>query len=129
MSNSTLMRAITALGLTAAALSVTGLPASALDITGLSGGSEPSACGFISDTANHTVEILDAVAPLDVKVTSSGNYSLLIESDNGFSECVRSHSYDGGAIESMGAVPAGTYRLYVGDFDGASHDFLMTINE
>jgi len=127
--NSTLKQSLTAFGLAAATLSIVGLPALALDITGRSGGPQASDCGFISTSANHTVEIADAVAPLDVEVSSSGNYSLLIESDNGYSECVRSHSYDGGAIESMGAVPAGIYRIYVGDFDGNSHPFSMTVND
>ncbi|MEO1591587.1 MAG: hypothetical protein AAFU71_09875 [Cyanobacteria bacterium J06632_22] len=129
MGNSTLTRTLAVLGLTAVALGGVGLPAMALEVTGRSGGSENSECGYIRDIANHTVEISDAVAPLNVEVSSSGNYSLFIESDNGYSECVRSHSYDGGTIESMGAVPAGIYRLYVGDFDGASHPFEMTINE
>lgn len=127
MGNSTLIRSITAIGLSVAALGAA--PVLAMEVTGRSGGPQASDCGFVSPSANHTVQITEAVAPLNVEVTSSGNYSLLIESDNGFSECVRAHSYDGGAIESTGAVPAGTYRIYVGDFDGASHPFSMTVND
>ena len=129
MRNSIFLRSLTALGLAVTTLGVVGIPALAETVTGRSGGPQNSDCGFVSQTANHTVNITDAIAPLNVEVSSSGNYSLMIESDNGYSECIRSHSYDGGSIESMGAVPAGTYRIYVGDFDGASHPFSMTVNE
>jgi len=129
--NSTFTRWSTALAVSAAAVLLIGPQAQAetVEVTGRSGGPQSTECGYISQSPNHTVQVTDDVASLDIRVTSSGHYSLLVQGDDGFSECVMAHTYDGGAIQSIGAVTQGTYRIYVGDFDGASHPFTLTIDQ
>ncbi|MEO0541061.1 MAG: hypothetical protein AAFZ80_09385 [Cyanobacteria bacterium P01_A01_bin.105] len=129
MGNSTLIRTIAALGVSAVTCMAAAVPAQAEPLTGQSGGPQSSDCGYVSEVPVHTVEITESLAPLNIQVSSSGSYSLMIESDGGFSECVRAHSYDGGTIESTGSAPQGTYRIYVGDFEGGSHPFTLTVDE
>ncbi|MEM9264666.1 MAG: hypothetical protein AAGA46_04005 [Cyanobacteria bacterium P01_F01_bin.13] len=103
---------------------------SATEITGTSGGSQTSAeCGFVPAKPNYSFSITEP-ASVSIEVSGADDYTLLmVGPDNSSSECILAHDFDGGAIQSRGLYKPGTYHLYVGDIDGASAPFTMTVQQ
>ena len=104
---------------------------SVTEVSGNSGGSQTSAeCGFIPAQPDHSFTISQPTASVSIEVTGSDDYTLLmVGPDNSSRECILAHDFDGGAIQSRGLYKAGTYRLYVGDLDGASATFTLTVQQ
>ncbi|MGB3297149.1 MAG: hypothetical protein WBA76_02690 [Phormidesmis sp.] len=124
------MGSVGAMSSAAQAQSVTRTPLSApVELTGMSGGREASVCGNIDTAAAQVVQVSEAFASLKFKVQSTGDYTLLINGPNGFSECVFAHNYDGGVIQSPGLLNEGSYRVYVGDRRGESHPYTLSITQ
>ena len=103
----------------------------ATEISGTSGGSQTSAeCGFIPAQPDYSFNITQPTASVSIEVTGSNDYTLLmVGPDNNSRECILAHDFDGGAIQSRGLYKAGTYHLYVGDIDGASAPFTLTVQQ
>lgn len=98
-----------------------------IEASGTSGGPRASSCGFIANSPNQVLQVTEPFAPIDIKVQSTGDYTLMIEGPNGYSECVMAHDFGGGIIESPGVLNQGNYNIYIGDREGASHSFTLQI--
>jgi hypothetical protein len=103
--------------------------AAPLQVTGQSGGPQQSSCGYISAAPNQTIKVTEAFTSLNIQVQSTGDYTLFLTGPGGFSECVLAHDFDGGVIQSPGVLNQGTYQIYVGDRNGASHPFTLSISQ
>lgn len=88
--------------------------------SGLSGGSRQTAdCGFV-DAANapdHVINVTQPFSFLRAHVEAEGDVTLLIEGPDG-RFC--SDDVNGLMPEISGSWPAGTYRVWIGDFEGNS---------
>ena len=114
----------------ALAQSVASTPLSApIEMSGQTGGSQASACGNINPSGGQRVRVTESFASLDFEVESKGNYTLLIRGPGGFEECVFAHNYDGGVLKSPGLLNQGEYRVFVGDRDGASYPYKLSISQ
>lgn len=100
-----------------------------VEVTGQSGGTQSSSCGYISDAPNHLIQVTEAFTSLNIQVQSTGDYTLFMTGPGGFSECILAHEFDGGVIQSPGVLNQGTYQVYVGDRNGASHPFQLSISQ
>ena len=103
--------------------------ASPVEITGRSGGSQSSSCGNINPNAGQRVNVSEDFASLSFEVESRGNYTLLIQGPDGFSECVFAHNYDGGTLRAPGLLNRGEYQIFVGDRNGESHPYTLSISQ
>ncbi|MCG8367754.1 MAG: hypothetical protein MJA27_31030 [Pseudanabaenales cyanobacterium] len=102
---------------------------SKIEVSGVSGGSESSSCGFISNTPNQVLQVTEPFAPLDIRVTSTGDFTLFISGPNGFSECVMANNYDQGVISAPGLLNQGAYSIFVGDLNGQSNPYRLSIEQ
>ncbi|MBT9313819.1 hypothetical protein [Leptothoe spongobia] len=104
---------------------------SATEISGTSGGPQTSTeCGFVPAQPDYSFNITQPTASVSIAVTGSNDYTLLmVGPDNNSRECILAHDFDGGTIQSRGLYKAGTYHLYVGDIDGDSAPFTLTIQQ
>ena len=85
--------------------------------TGVSGGEEfTDDCGFIDTTPDHIVTVTEEFSHLVARVESPGDVTLLIDGPDG-----RYCSDDAeGVLPSIyGPWPAGTYEVWIGDWEGA----------
>jgi len=103
--------------------------ASPIELSGRSGGPQSSACGNINPSTGQRVQVTESFASLDFEVQSQGNYTLLIKGPGGFEECVFAHNYDGGVIKSPGLLNRGEYQVFVGDRNGESHPYTLSIRQ
>jgi len=114
----------------AQAQSTANTPLSApLELTGNTGGRESSVCGNINTSRANTIRVTEPFASLRFEVESEGDYTLLIEGPDGFSECVFAHNYDGGVIQAPGLLNQGEYEVHVGDRKGESHPYTLVISQ
>ncbi|NEQ48826.1 MAG: hypothetical protein F6K11_01660 [Leptolyngbya sp. SIO3F4] len=104
---------------------------SATEISGTSGGTQTSAeCGFVPTQPDYSFSITQPTASVSIEVAGSNDYTLLmVGPDQNSRECILAHDFDGGAIQSRGLYKAGTYHLYVGDIDGNSTPFTLTVQQ
>ena len=100
-----------------------------LEITGRTGGNDASACGAINLNRGQTIRVTEPFASLSFEVESEGDYTLFITGENGFSECVFAHNYDGGVIQAPGLLDQGVYQVYVGDRSGERNPYTLTISQ
>lgn len=124
------LAAVFATGSAAVAQSAARTPLAApVELTGRTGGSQASACGNINPSTAQTVRVTESFASLDFEVESQGNYTLLIKGPGGFQECVFAHNYDGGVIKAPGLLNQGVYQVFVGDRNGESHPYRLSISQ
>jgi hypothetical protein len=85
---------------------------------GLSGGAQETAnCGYINgDRPNLVVEIPQPFPFLRASIQAEADVTLLIETPSG--QLICSDDVQGLLPEISGEAPAGTYKLWVGDFVG-----------
>ena len=103
---------------------------SAMEVSGTSGGPQTSAdCGFLPAQPDYSFNITQPTASISITVSGANDYTLLMVGPNNTRECILAHDFDGGAIQSRGLYKAGTYNLYVGDIDGASDPFTLTVEQ
>lgn len=97
--------------------------------TGYSGGSRQTPdCGFV-DAANapdHVVYLSNNFDFLRASVQSSGDVTLLIEGPGGR---VCSDDVNGLMPEIAGAWSAGTYSVWIGDWDGSYYRYQFSLSE
>ena len=104
--------------------------ASVIEVEGTSGGSQSTPnCGYISATPAQVVQVTEPFASLNIHVESQGNFTVLISSPQGFSECIAANNYSNGVIDAPGLLNQGTYHIFVGDMTGASHPYTLTIEQ
>lgn len=122
--------AVGSLATAAQAQSIARTPLTApVQMTGMTGGPQQySACGNIDTSAGQVVQVSESFASLSFEVQSAGDYTLLITGPDGFKECV--FAYDGGGvIKSPGLLNQGDYQVYVGDRQGESHPYTLSITQ
>ncbi len=121
--------AVNSLGAVAQAQSTVRTPLAApVELSGTTGGAQAdSACGSINTSAAQVVQVTESFAALNFEVQSAGDYTLLITGPNNFKECVFAH--DGSSIKSPGLLNQGEYQVYVGDRQGESHPYTMSITQ
>ena len=103
---------------------------STAEISGNSGGPQASnECGFIPTQPDYSFNITQPTASVSIEVSGSNDYTLLMVGPGNSRECILAHDFDGGAIQSRGLYKAGTYHIYVGDLDGASTPFTLTVQQ
>ena len=124
------LAAVMSAGSAAMAQTVAKTPLSApIEMSGQTGGSESSACGNIDPSGGQRVQVTETFASLDFEVESQGNYTLLIKGPGGFEECEFAHNYEGGVLKSPGLLNQGEYQVFVGDRDGESHPYTLSISQ
>ena len=102
---------------------------SPIQVSGVSGGSRSSSCGFISNTPSQVLQVTEPFAPLDIQVSSTGDFTLFISGPDGFNECVMANNYDQGVINAPGLLNQGTYSIFVGDRNGQSNPYQLSIQQ
>lgn len=93
--------------------------------TGTSGGSQSSGdCGFLPNAPNHELYLGSDFSYLRLSVAGNGQPTLLVVGEEtGDRFCARN------TPEQSGYWPQGTYRVYIGDLDGASQPYTLSISE
>ncbi len=94
----------------------------------VSGSVEPSvgsSCGLRGAAAVQTLQVNQDFAAVEVAVSNGTNgLTLLIEGNNGFSEC---HTSSNGTISAPGLLNRGTYSFYIGNNNSTTTSFNLTI--
>lgn len=88
--------------------------------------SRPSNCGVLSDSAVQVLQVNQDFAAVDIAVSGTSGLTLLIQGNNGFSEC---HTGGGGAINAPGLLNRGTYSFFIGNSGQAPTSYNLTISE
>ncbi len=88
--------------------------------------SRPSNCGVLGDSAVQVLQVNQDFAAVDIAVSGTSGLTLLIQGNNGFSEC---HTGGGGAINAPGLLNHGTYSFFVGSSSQTPTSYNLTIRE
>ncbi|MEB3357565.1 MAG: hypothetical protein VKK04_12630 [Synechococcales bacterium] len=97
--------------------------------TGYSGGPRQTAdCGFVgpSNTPDHVLQLLEPFSFLHALVEAPGDVTLLIEGPDG-RRCV--DDADGNLPEVVGGWSAGTYQIWIGDWERAGYRYSLYLSE
>ena len=90
----------------------------------LGGSSRNLDCGYTAETANHEITLRQDFSYLRLQVEAEGSPTLLvIGPTSGDRFCARS------LPQQSGYWQAGTYRIYVGDREGNSQPYRLSISE
>jgi hypothetical protein len=101
-------------------------------LKGLSGGvRETPDCGYVkaADTPDAVVTLTKPFTALKASVQATGDVTMLIEGPNGR---ICSDDVNGLMPEISGAAPAGTYRVWIGDYVGKADEgfsYQITLTE
>lgn len=98
-------------------------------VQGNSGGNQSSQCGYISTTPNHQLVITEPLASLRFTVEGGGQPTLMIQNEQGRSECVMADQLSGGTIELPGAWETGRYSIFIGDRTGGNHRYTLSVSQ
>ena len=98
-----------------------------LTLNGTSGGATKSNCGNLPTTANHTIEIKEALR-LNFSVESSGEPTLLIEGPGG-RFCALSDSYSDSQTAISGYWIPGNYTIHVGQSSQSQSPYTLSITQ
>ncbi|MGB3137733.1 MAG: hypothetical protein WBB18_13095 [Nodosilinea sp.] len=88
--------------------------------------SRVSSCGVVGNSAVQVLQVNQDFAAVDIDVNGTGGLTLLIQGDNGFSEC---HTGGSGAISAPGLLNRGTYSFFVGNGSQIPTSYTLTIRE
>lgn len=88
--------------------------------------SRPSNCGVLGDGAVQILQVNQDFAAVDLAVSGTSGLTLLIQGNNGFSEC---HTGGGGSINAPGLLNQGTYSFFVGNSSPTPTSYTLTIRE
>jgi hypothetical protein len=86
----------------------------------------PSNCGVLGDGAVQILQVNQDFAAVDIAVSGTSGLTLLIQGNNGFSEC---HTGGGGSINAPGLLNQGTYSFFIGNSSQTSTSYNLTIRE
>lgn len=102
-------------------------PVQNYQVSGSSGGPRQSSCGFIGQPALR-VQVNEPLASLRFRASGGGALTLLVS--NGQSQdCVMSDGLSGGAVELPGVWEQGTYSVFVGDRNGNSYQYQLSVTQ
>lgn len=88
--------------------------------------SRPSNCGVLGDGAVQILQVNQDFAAVDIAVSGTSGLTLLIQGNNGFSEC---HTGGGGDINAPGLLNQGTYSFFIGNSSQTPTSYNLTIRE
>jgi hypothetical protein len=88
--------------------------------------SRPSGCGTLGDGAVQVLQVNQDFAAVDIAVSGTSGLTLLIQGNNGFSEC---HTSGGGSIHAPGLLNRGTYSFFVGNSSTTPTSYTLSISE
>ncbi|MGF1517213.1 MAG: hypothetical protein ACFCVB_05330 [Nodosilinea sp.] len=88
--------------------------------------SRPSNCGVLGDSAVQVLQVNQDFAAVDIAVSGTSGLTLMIQGNNGFSEC---HTGGGGTINAPGLLNRGTYSFFVGNGSQTPTSYNLTIRE
>lgn len=97
-------------------------------IQGTSGGSQLGDCGYIASQPAQRLEVSESFAALQFNLESAGSPTLLIEGQDGHYQCIMADRLSGGRIDVEGIWQQNLYSIYVGDRNGDSYPFVLTIS-
>lgn len=85
-----------------------------------------SNCGLIGDGPVQVLEVNQDFAAVDIAVEGTSGLTLLIQGNNGFSEC---HTGGGGAINAPGLLNRGSYSFFIGNNNQTPTRYTLSISE
>ena len=88
--------------------------------------SRPSNCGVLGDSAVQVLQVNQDFAAVDIAVSGTSGLTLMIQGNNGFSEC---HTGGGGTIHAPGLLNRGTYSFFVGNGSQTPTSYNLAIRE
>lgn len=88
--------------------------------------SRTSNCGLLGDGPVQVLEVDQDFAAVDIAVDGTSGLTLLIQGNNGFSEC---HTGGGGSINAPGLLNRGSYSFFIGNSSQISTLYTLTISE
>jgi hypothetical protein len=98
-----------------------------VQVSGSVNPSVSSSCGLRGAAAVQTLQVNQDFAAVEVAINNgTSGLTLLIEGNNGFSEC---HTSSNGNISAPGLLNRGTYSFYVGNNTPTPTSFNLTIRE
>lgn len=97
-----------------------------VQVSGSVSPSRPSNCGVLGNSAVQILQVTQDFAAVEISVNGSSGLTLLIQGDNGFSEC---HTGGGGAINAPGLIDRGTYSFFIGNGSQTPTSYNLTIRE
>ncbi|PSN12744.1 hypothetical protein C7271_23235 [filamentous cyanobacterium CCP5] len=100
-----------------------------IQLSGLAGGSQSSSCGFLPASPDQVLQVTEAFASFDIRVEGETDFTLYIEGDGGFSECLTTDRFSQGQLQAPGLLNQGTYRIYVGSPSAAQSPFNLFIQQ
>ena len=101
--------------------------ASPIQQTGSVTPSVSSSCGgLISDRPIQILQVDQDFAAVDVAINGTDGLTLLIQGNNGFSEC---HTSSNGTINAPGLLNRGTYSFFIGNSSQTPTNYSLTISE
>ncbi len=96
-------------------------------VGGSSGGPQQSSCGFIGAPALQ-IQVNEPLASLRFRASGGGALTLLV-TDGQSQDCVMSDGLSGGAVSLPGVWERGTYSVHVGDRNGDSHRYQLSVTQ
>ncbi len=119
---------LTLFSFTSAALAQQVLPGQPISVSGTSGGTVNSGdCGYIANSPNHTIEVVNDLPYWRITVQTTGTPTLLIQGPAG-RYCVLPTA-SGGTLQFSGYGTQGTYQLFIGDRDRGQHPYQLSISD
>jgi hypothetical protein len=98
--------------------------------SGKSGGTkQTSDCGKVAATPNHQIKMNQDFQYLRFSLKSSGKPTLLIQEPGGKRTCLLADSLSEGSIESPGYWKQGMYSIYIGDRDGKTNQYTLSLTQ
>ncbi|HZG39832.1 MAG TPA: hypothetical protein VEZ50_14230 [Nodosilinea sp.] len=88
--------------------------------------SRPSNCGALGEGVVQVLQVNQDFAAVDIAVSGTSGLTLLIQGNNGFSEC---HTGGGGSISAPGLLNRGTYSFFIGNSSQTPTSYNLTIRE
>lgn len=89
--------------------------------------SRASDCGLLSSSPVQTLQVNQDFAAVNVAINNgTEGLTLLIQGNNGFSEC---HTSSGGTISAPGLLNRGNYSFFIGNSNQTATSYNLTISE
>ncbi|WP_035994361.1 hypothetical protein [Leptolyngbya sp. KIOST-1] len=88
--------------------------------------SRASGCGVLGEGPVQILRVSQDFAAIDIAVSGTSGLTLMIQGDNGFSEC---HTGGGGSINAPGLLNRGTYSFFIGNSSPTATNYNLTLRE
>ena len=101
-----------------------------MTFSGKSGGTKQTPdCGKIAAKPNHQIKMNQDFQYLRFSLKSSGKPTLLIQEPGGKKTCLSADNLSEGNIESPGYWKQGLYSISIGQRDGITHPYTLSITQ